>query len=108
MTIFKTAVGSDDGTVYTCDTIEHEGQLWLVPIWTEPPAPEKTKPARIILLDSLPHQTLDKMFGPHHIVLNVPIPKAVLDGRTPPEQAHGFVVKDWPDITIEGRGENLH
>ena len=38
---------------------------------------EKT-PARMIRLDLLPHQSLEKPFGPHNYILNGSIPIAVL------------------------------
>jgi hypothetical protein len=97
----KAAVGSDDGTIYTVDVIEYQSGLWLVVLWRVNPTLGLQKPERIIRLDILPHQDLGEPgFGPHRFVLNEPIPKAVLDGTTPPEQAHGFVVIDRPDITF--------
>jgi len=106
MKIVKTLVGTDDGKIDSCDTIEHEGGLWLVPVWLEAPTQGWRKPGRIIRMDNLPHQNAPAGFQQQY-VLNVPIPRAVLDGRTPPEQAHGFVVIDAPpniEVPLGTRG----
>lgn len=92
---FKTTlVGSDDGAIYKIDTIEHEGALWLVPIWVEVINPVGQEPGRAIRLtgldyDDAPQEGID-------FYLKMPIPKAILDGITPPEKAIGFVVVDRP------------
>jgi hypothetical protein len=94
--ILKAKVASDDGKIYTIDAIKHEGGVWLVPAWRDDIATKSTKPARIIRVDCIPHQ---EAAGGDWIV-NLPIPKAVLDGATLPEESHGFEVIDRPDITF--------
>ena len=101
MKILKTLVGSDDGQIRTCDTIEHEGGLWLVPHWSVAPSQGWKMPTRIIRMDTLPHQKMPDSWAQDY-VLNGPIPKAVLFCETPPEEAHGFVVIDRPDIRLPG------
>lgn len=98
--MLKTAVGSDDGAIYTVDTIEFEGGLWLVPAWLEAPTEGWRTPARIVRIDTHPHQRLDEPFGPHNVVLNVPVPKAVLDGRVRPTKGAKFEVRDRPALRL--------
>ncbi len=101
MKILKTLVGSDDSQLRTCDTIEHEGGLWLVPRWNVAPTEGWRKPARIIRMDTLPHQEMSEAWE-QDFSLQYPIPKAVLFCQTPPEEAHGFDVIDQPDIMFPG------
>lgn len=96
----KAAVGSSDGVIYTIDVIEHQGWFWLAVLWRENPSLKLRKPERLIRMDMQFQDLGDKPFGPHRFALNTPVPKGVLDGTTPPEQAHGFVVIDRPEITF--------
>jgi hypothetical protein len=98
MTILKThvAISGDEameGQTYKFDTIEHEGQLWLVPQWFEYPELGWMSPVRIILLSALPHQPFGQEF-----VLTSPLPKSVLDGWVP--EGSGYVVVEKPSIRI--------
>ena len=106
MKIFNTLVGSEDGQMRTCDTIEHEGGLWLVPHWCVAPTEGWRKPTRIIRMDLLPHQKMSDDW-PQDYMLSGPIPTSVLFGQTPPEEAHGFDVIDRPDIKLPG-GDKLN
>jgi hypothetical protein len=99
--IFKTAVPSDNGTIHTIDTIEHEGKLWLVPQWLDKPKEGLSRPARIIRIDSLPHETSS---GVHQFVLANYMPKAVLDGEIPPELESQYEVVELPEIVIRTGG----
>ncbi len=101
MKILKTLVGTDVGTIDKVDTIEHEGGLWLVPMWLEIPAEGRRKPMRIIRLDVLPHQEVNGFGGADYLLTSGHIPKDVLECRTPQEQAVGFVVIDSPDIFLK-------
>jgi hypothetical protein len=57
MKILKAVVQStDNGSIYQIDVIEHDNKLWLVPQWLDIPAAGVSKPARIIWMDTLPHQ----------------------------------------------------
>jgi hypothetical protein len=98
MKILKTGVGSDTGTIYKCDTIEHEGKLWLVPQWLDVPAKGVRKPRRLIRMDSLPHQPMTNPAYGLDYILNDGIPKAVLEGTAPSEQADEFEIVDLPEI----------
>jgi hypothetical protein len=99
MNIFKTLVALEgDGYVYTLDTIEYKGKMWLVPEWIEPIAKQWTSPLRIICLDVLPHQ---KSSSPDHdFVLNNPIPKCILAGQVPLEKVKQYVVIERPDVRL--------
>lgn len=103
MNIFKTGVGTDNGTILQCDTIEHEGKLWLVPEWLDEPARGVSKPRRIIRMDLLPHQS---MLGTNYrldYILNDYMPRAVLDGTAPPEQANQYEIVELPEIEVPMR-----
>lgn len=80
--------------------IEHEGALWIVTGWLEHKTKPLKRPARIIRMTGLDYQQSGPTQGGDFLV-NQPIPRAVLDGLTPPEQAAGFVVIDTPKIEIE-------
>lgn len=96
MRIFKTVV-SDGKTLWPVDTIEHEGGLWLVPVWLEAPNEGWKKPARIIRMDILPHKKLGPP-QPWDFHLLDQVPKGILDGTTPSKEARGYVVIDLPEI----------
>lgn len=85
-----TLVGSDDGKIWKIDTIEHEGELWLVPEWLEVTYPAGQLPKRAIRLTGLDYEDCPNPDADYF--LKSPIPKAVLFGPTPPEEATGFVV----------------
>jgi hypothetical protein len=86
------------GQVLKMDTIEHEGQFWLVPEWLDSQTEEWTMPARIILLDSLRHQKSDG--EQWDFVLNDPLPKAIAYGETQPEEGSEYVVVERPGIQL--------
>lgn len=91
----------DDGSTATIDAIEYKGKFWLVPEWLEMPHEGLTMPARIILVDGLPHQRFEDG-KPADAVVNCPIPKAVLNGETQKQSEVQFVVVERPDIRIQG------
>jgi len=92
--ILKTFVilGSE---IHITDTIEHEGKLWLVPIWLDTPDGKWTMPARIIRLDTLAHQ---KMSGQADFVLSGPMPKELFADQTPKTPIPGFEYHELPAI----------
>jgi hypothetical protein len=87
--------------IHTVDVIEHEGQFWLVPEWLDSPDRKWTKPARIVSLATIQHQT---MRGPIGFVVNDPIPKSVLFGQPSPEEASRFVIVEAPEIQLPHPG----
>jgi hypothetical protein len=100
MNTFTTAVsffGEDQVSPSKVDTIEHEGQFWLVPEWIVDSKTGTRMPARIILLDKSMHQkTTGHAFG--DFVLNQLIPRAVFEGR---QTGGPYTVVERPDIKIQ-------
>jgi hypothetical protein len=98
MKLLKTMVSLKNQGIVLCDTIEHEGELWLVPEWIDGvPKEGYSKPARIICLTSLRH---GGGFGKADFVLNDPIPKDIWTGLVPPESATPYTMIESPDITV--------
>ena len=102
MKIYKAMVFLDtpDGAIYQMDVIQHDGRFWLVPMWIESPSEGWKKPARIICLDTLKHQ---KSIGSPtaDFVLNVPLSKAVCDGRFLPLAKSEYITVEAPNIRID-------
>ena len=68
------AVVPADSALRNVDVVFHEGQFWLVPIWTQSPDGKFRAPERAIALDLLPH---DRMAGRiPEFVVHEPIPMA--------------------------------
>ena len=104
MTFLRTMFGMDDsGEILIADTIEHEGKLWIVPEWLYAQKEGWQTPARIIQVDCLKHQKMPDDY-PADLLLNNPMPRAVLDGNPSPEQAKQYVVVERPDIRIQVGG----
>jgi hypothetical protein len=78
-TLFKVLVPTDGGTLMTSDGIEHEGKLWLVPMWQQNTETKVRTPKLMIRFDRLPHQHVPT--GLHSYALNqeVPMRKVLLD-----------------------------
>lgn len=91
--ILKTYVIAGGG-IHTVDTIEHEGKLWLVPNWLDDLAEGVTMPSRIIRLDVLRYERM----GTEGFALRDPMPKALLERRTPPKPIPGYEYQELPDI----------
>lgn len=101
MKILKAMVGSSDsGKLFKVDVIEHDKKLWLVPQWYDVPAQGVSKPARIIRMDTLPHQknAPNSPYGDY--ILNAPIPTALLNLPTPRPPIPGFEVQEMPEISF--------
>lgn len=79
MKTFIVAVASGN-EILTVDGIEHEGKLWLVPIWHDYPAEKASKPALMIRFDNLEHQKTDGLA--HDYVVTRQVPRGVLDGKS--------------------------
>jgi hypothetical protein len=75
-------VGLSDGMVITCDGINHEGKLWLVPQWLEHPTEPIAIPERIIRFDCFQHQANLKG-GLDYQNIQLPIPESALLGPMP-------------------------
>jgi hypothetical protein len=81
----------------TIDVIEYEGTFWLVPEWLDNHRQRVSKPARIVCLQGLEHQQRRRGVTPEFVVNN-PVPRWLLDGPIPPEEADKYVVLDYPEI----------
>lgn len=98
--IYQTLMYYEDGAGTFCiDTIEYDGKLWLVPEWLEAPTEGWKTPARIILLDSLDHQT-ESSGVPADYLLKSPMPRDVFEGRIPKGSEGEFVVIERPGVKI--------
>ena len=79
------------------DVIEFDGHAWLVPEWIDLPGEKVTMPARIVLLDVIPHQRGE---APPQVVVTGPVPRFVFEGRIPPELETQYVVIELPNIRL--------
>ena len=99
MKILKTMVPSKTG-LFSCDTIEHEGHLWLVPEWIDgSPSKGFSKPALIIQITYLATKT-DSLPNVDYMLQN-PLPKGIWNGEISPESEKMYVVIKNPDIVVE-------
>lgn len=72
---------ADKPEIVIADTVRYRGKLWLVPKWLEYPAERCSRPERMVRIDHLAVQALDRSKGfPADFQLGVPIPTAVLRG----------------------------
>jgi len=99
MKILKTLFSLEGKGLILCDTIEYEGQLWLVPEWIyDTPSKGFSRPARIIQITYLPKSG---RFGKADYLLQNPVPKAVFEGHVPSELKNVYVVIENPKIIVE-------
>ena len=104
---WKTIVPTDDDGYVAVDTIDYDVGVWLVPVWLEGPSPTMKKPARLIRLDTLPHHDLEGRGGDSEgkwYILDVAIPKAVLEGRISTEALRIDVI-EAPDLLLRIDGD---
>ena len=99
MRILKTAIPIEDGSQLVCDTIQHDGKLWLAPDWIGEASRPYRKPARLIGLSGLKYRSMP-MRSEVDFIVDHPIPRAVLEGRVQGERAEPFVILERPDIRI--------
>ncbi|MBU1210917.1 MAG: hypothetical protein KJ587_06555 [Alphaproteobacteria bacterium] len=106
MKILETVLGlSDIPQVFKCDSILHKGRLWLVPQWRISPNRKTSSPVRIIRIDHLPHQSIDRARGiDADFILTAPLPRTVFEGTAPSELAQKYYVEEAPDIRRARRG----
>lgn len=97
MKLFKTLVPFDDG-IYYVDTIEYEGELWLVPGWLDDtPSKGYSMPIRIIRVPAL--QPAGPSAQADYVLAN-PLPKGVYEGNVPTELENVYAVIDRPQIVV--------
>lgn len=92
------AVGS---AIRRVDTIRFKGGLWLVPEWLDMPDEKLTRPARIIRIDLLRLEKVNRSVPgiDADYVLSDPIPKEIFDGTQLPGEPQFVVVKN-PQILL--------
>lgn len=95
----KIATVVSDKLIWRHSVIEYEGALWIVTGWLFHQTRSVKRPIRLIRMTGLPYEAIPSAGGADYIVTQ-PIPKSVLLGHTPPEQASGFVVLDDPNIEL--------
>ena len=100
MRVFRTAIPREDGSLRICDTIQHDGTLWLAPDWLEDASKPYSKPARLIGMSGLKYRSMP-LQGEVDFVVEDNIPAAVLEGRARGEQAAPFVILERPDVRIQ-------
>jgi hypothetical protein len=86
----------EDGALFKCDAIEHDGKLWLVPAWLRGPAKGTRRPARLICLEGL---SLDMARPQYRVdqVLLTPLSGELLRGdRT----SQNPLVIEKPDLVL--------
>ena len=90
------------GTIQKGDAIEHEGQLWLVPLWLQSKDEAWSMPMRLVCLSAPPMgtQLQESDLDAADFLLNYPIPIADLQNESPPKTDHGFVVIEKPPLKI--------
>lgn len=106
--IFKVLLYTRDdpetqGSILTGEAIEHEGQLWLVPLWLDAIDEAWSTPARLVCLSAPPlAQHLEKVegFAPADYLLNYPIPIADIQNDDPPQTEHELVVVERPALKV--------
>jgi len=84
--------------IYHSDAIEKDGKIWLVPDWIGDASTPKKWPIRLIGISGVKHQkSIGSPLG--DIIVNVPISRAVYEGRVPPTKESGLVVEEQ-DIPV--------
>lgn len=95
MRVYQTMVRDDRGNQIICPTIEHEGELWLVPKWLELPTEESPKPERLIRVRGVPFRPAA---GNVDYVLDCAIPTSVLFAHEPPPPGSDIILLFRPSI----------
>lgn len=97
----------NSGETFKMDCVEREGKTWLVPTWIESLDGRYKVPARLILLDNLPHEvTPGAPFG--DFLLNIALPIELLNRASSVPSKEPFVVIDLPDGSPEPPSSTHH
>ncbi len=79
-----------------CDVVEHNGEHWLVPQWVNDPTARVRRPARMVSLKFIPHETVR---GEYQFLIIDPLPKWLLDGSPGPrDERKRFAILNYPEI----------
>jgi len=108
MRIYTTMAIVEGEGIFSIDTIEHDGKLWLVPEWIDGiPKEGYSKPARIICLEYLPLVAQEKDQN-YDYFLNGSISKSVLDGQPPQKLKNLYRIVERPDIAVVTPSAKIH
>ena len=99
MRVMKTVVPRDDGSQIVCDTIQHDGKLWLAPAWLDESSKPYCRPVRLIGMSGLRYRSMP-LRSEADFVVEHPVPQAILEGHVQGKQAEPFVVLERPDVRI--------
>jgi hypothetical protein len=102
MRVFKTAIPRRDGTNLVCDTIQHEGKLWLAPEWVQDASKPYSKPARLIGMTGLKYRSMPMRSGVDFVMEDA-VPEEVLSGCIQGRQATPFLILEGPDVRIPNK-----
>lgn len=95
---FTVLVPTADGEESAIDGVEFAAKLWLIPDWGGPLDPKLPAPVRGIRMDGLDYWELSE--GTARFRLSDPIPKPVLEGRTPPEEPDEYEIGSLPRAAL--------
>jgi hypothetical protein len=98
MRVMKTAIPRGDGSELVCDTIQHDGKLWLALAWLEEATKPYSRPVRPIGMSGLKYRSMP-MRSEGDFVMEHPVPEAVLEGRVHGAQTAPFIL-ERPDVRI--------
>lgn len=97
--VFKVRVFIED-EIGTCDGIEWQGKLWLVPLWIDSKGSPGSTPLRAIRFDTLPHRSVN--FEGLRYWIDAPLPKSLFSTEGPSTPMPGFEVEVMPGIQSAG------
>lgn len=98
--IFRTAI-INGSNIDFMDTLEHEGQFWLVPDWSIAPDEQYISPLRMVAMRTIRHHDLgEPKVGEARFVVTMPIPQCVFRGVAPLGQEKLFEIWESPEIWI--------
>jgi hypothetical protein len=100
--VFKALVFYADGKSQpvTIPAIEYEGQIWLAPHWIEAPEPGVRMPKHIIPIDLFRGQKVDPPQRGTDYIVNVGLPRSLLDEEIPTELKNKFQIVERPNIRV--------
>lgn len=100
MLVFKILVSFTelDGNIQSCDAINYNDGIWLVPQWLEDPATGLARPVRIVRVDHFGLQPTT-LAGNYYVLAPRKLSREVLEGRIRPRPQDE--VMELPEIEVE-------
>ena len=102
MRVMKTTIQCEDGSQRVCDTIQHDGKLWLVPAWVDDASQPYSRPVRLIGMSGLKYWSMP-MHSAVDFVVEDRVPEAILQGTALTEPEVPYVILERPDVRITTR-----